>query len=265
MPRSGGPDNRERRRARRARGVVVAVVGVLAACAASAQDIADEVRVRLTPLAPLDLTDTVAPTSGDSPLAGETAPAPYEDQYLVGDGEREISIGSAARIEPFGQRRAAAELVYYRSDDDFLGRALEQGARLSWHREMSTWGIVDADVQLVDFDTNYLRRTATGTDATVTLRQSAMPVSEMAVLDTTVGHQRNHTRSLLHGGYRYRLPTTPMLGFSGDVAHPDMGIHVSTGKVGIYRGIALPRFEETGGHRTTSATSGGSASGRARR
>ncbi len=175
----------------------------------------------------------------------------YEDQYLLGDSLSEYEIGSSARIEPLGQRRVAAELAYYRSENDYLGNELEQGARLLWHREMPSWGDVDAEIQLVDFDSDFLGRKATGTDALVTLRQSAMPVSEMAMLDTTVGHQRSRIRSLLHTGYRYRLPTTPMFGVSGDFVHPDMGIHFSTGDVGVYRGIAFPRFEETGGKRTT--------------
>jgi hypothetical protein len=113
-------------------------------------------------------------------------------------------------------------------------------------RPGATWTPDPASISIAIFG-----REATGTEAIVTLRQSAMPVSEMAMLDTTVGHQRTRIRSLLHSGYRYRLPTTPMFGVSGDLAHPDMGIHFSTGKVGVYRGVAFPRFEETGGKRTT--------------
>jgi hypothetical protein len=176
---------------------------------------------------------------------------PYEDQYLLAGDVPSYEID--VPIEPLGQRHFAAELVYYDGDHDAFGDEIEQGARASWQQETLNWGTLEAQAQFVDFDTSYLGRMSAGTDALVTLRQSAMPVGNAAMLDTSVGHQRTVVDSLLHGGYRYRLPTTLLLGASAELAKPQAHFRFATGEVGIHRGVALPRFEATGGKLTTAA------------
>jgi hypothetical protein len=178
---------------------------------------------------------------------------PYEDQYLLEGDVPVYDLGVPLTVEPLGYRRLAAELVYYDGDHDTFGDEVERGGRTSWRQETLNWGTLEAQAQFVDFDSSYLGRAATGSEGLVTFRQSAMAVSDIAVLDTAVGHQRTVLDSLLHGGYRYRLPTTPLLGASVELARPEGDLRLTTGKVGVYRGIALPRFEETGGKLTTIA------------
>jgi hypothetical protein len=184
--------------------------------------------------------------------AGPPTDQPYLDQYLL-EGDASVYDVGVAVSQPLGQRRLGAELVYYDGDHDAFGSETEQGVRASWRQETLNWGTLETQAQFIDFDTAYLGRAASGTDALVTFRQSAMPVSDVTLLDTSVGHQRTVLDSLLHGGYRYRLPTTPLLGASAAFAKPQGELRLSTGKVGIYRGVALPRFEETGGKLTTVA------------
>jgi hypothetical protein len=228
MPRSGSSSGRKRRAAHNARVLAPAVAALAAVFAGSpawAQDV---------------------PT--------EPVPQPYADQYLVEAEDGFLyDIGTITAPEPLGQRRLAAEWVTYNGDNGALGDEVEQGARGNWRRETLNWGTFDVDAQLVDFDSTFLGREATGTDAVVTVRQSAMAVSEVTMLDTIVGHQRTVLDSLLHGGYRYRLPTSPLLGASGELEGPSGGWRFATGNVGVYRGVALPRFEETGGRLTTVA------------
>jgi hypothetical protein len=196
------------------------------------------------------LSATQARSQEQVPAAAST---PYEDQYLAERDVPEYDLGAAGAIQAPGQRRLAAEIVYYNGDHDAFGAEVEQGGHASWSQETLNWGTLDAQVQFVDFDSSFLGRAASGSEGLATFRQSAMPVSDLALLDTVVGHQRTFLDSLLHGGHRYRLPTSPLFGASAVLSKSDSELRLMTGKVGVYRGIALPRFEETGGELTTVA------------
>jgi hypothetical protein len=203
-----------------------------------------------------DLVPATTPTAqaDTSARPEEAANGVYQDQYLLDADESAYELQETYAAEPFGRRWVDAELIYYNSADDFLGDDVEQGGRLRWRRETRTWGTMDAEVQIVDVDSTFLGRQMTGSEAVFTLRQSAMPVSDLALLDTTVGHQRSRIQPLLHGSYRHRLPTSPMVGVSGELTHLNKAIRFATGKVGSYGGVALPRFEATGGALTTLAS-----------
>jgi len=196
------------------------------------------------------IASTSAAAQTLTPVLADDSPEPYRDQYLVdGEGSTETADDFAI-VEPIGQRRVTAETIYYSSSDGLLGDEVERGARANWRRETLNWGVVDAQVQIANFDSDLFGR-ASGSDAVVTLRQSSMPVSADTMLDTVVGHQRTRLDSLLHGGYRYRLPTSPLFGVTTALNGAGYDVRLSTGNVGAYRGVALPRFEETGGRLTS--------------
>jgi hypothetical protein len=199
----------------------------------------------------------IADASAGTPLLTEDLPDPdpkgYTDQYLFEGDVAVYDDGSTIDNEPYGQRFFATDLIYYRSDDDLFGDETEQGGRALWRRETLHWGIVDAELQFSNIDSNYLGRDGNGTDVLFTFRQSAMPISDILTLDNTFGHHRTRISSLLHSGFRYRLPSSPILGYTSSVAGIDNQVRFSTGKTGIYQGVALPHFEETGGRLTTLA------------
>jgi hypothetical protein len=185
------------------------------------------------------------------PQAENTA---YEDNYLLDGYLPDIELEVASAPQPFGRRILGAELMYYSSDDDFLGEDIERGARVQWSHETQSWGVFDLEAQYADIDSSFVGRQATGGGGVVTLRQSNMAVSTAALLSTTMGHQRLWQSSVLNGGYRYRLPTSAISGFSGEVRTRDNSrIRVATGDVGAYRGVRIPQFQKSGGRLTTVA------------
>ncbi|MGI9330718.1 MAG: hypothetical protein ACR2QB_08350 [Gammaproteobacteria bacterium] len=202
---------------------------------------------------PTEISDAASP----APQVAADVPEPenegYTDQYLF---EGELAVfddGETVDNQPYGQRLFATELIYYRTDDDVLGDDLEQGISTLWRRETQNWGVVEADLLVSDIDSSYLGREGSKTDMLFTVRQSAMPVSDILTLDNTFGHHRTRVSSLLHGGFRYRLPSSAILGSTTALTGIDSRLRFSTGKTGVYRGFALPQFEETGGRLSTLA------------
>jgi hypothetical protein len=125
----------------------------------------------------------IADASAGTPLLTEDLPDPdpkgYTDQYLFEGDVAVYDDGSTIDNEPYGQRFFATDLIYYRSDDDLFGDETEQGGRALWRRETLHWGIVDAELQFSNIDSNYLGRDGNGTDVLFTFRQSAMPISDI--------------------------------------------------------------------------------------
>lgn len=256
MALSGRPENAARRmvQARRARVLRIVALAMFAAAPAwgdaSSPTPASDQGTDANPPNELSVIGAPAETKAE---ATDAEQPPYEDQYLF-EGELPVyDDGSTTDNEPFGQRLFVAELAYYRNDDDLLGDEVEQGGRALWRRETLHWGIIDAELQFSEIDSDYLDRSASGTDLLFTFRQSAMPVSDNLTLDNTVGHHRTRISSLLHSGFRYRLPSSPILGTSSTLVGTDSSFRFTTGKTGTYRGVALPHFEETGGNLTTLA------------
>jgi len=197
-------------------------------------------------LAQLD-AESLQPRSRGTSEPVDAEPA-WQDQYLFDDGELPpLDQVATYAAQPFGRETLAVDFTSYTSADDFFGEDTERGARVYWSRETENWGTFDLDLQVADVNSTFIGRETDGSEAVVTLRQSLMPVSATSLLSTTAGHQRTPTSSLLHGGYRYRLPSSTILGFSGELAGLDGRAHVTVGNIGAYRGMRIQRFDDTGG------------------
>ena len=186
------------------------------------------------------------------PFPAEPVPVLYVDNYLFDDassaeadfGERELAP------EPFGRRYVELEAGYYTAEDDLLGNDLEQGLAFRFGRETLNWGTIDIEASLADVESDYLSREAQDTFGTLTLRHSAMPVSEVGQLFSTLGDQRAPSSSLLQSSYRLRLPTSMLRGLSMETRSNGSGLRFSSGSTGENQGIRIPRFVATGGRLT---------------
>jgi hypothetical protein len=192
------------------------------------------------------------PADADS-AAGDSAPVAYLDQYLVDDSVPGYFESVDQRDQLYGRRSLDVELGYYSATDELLGDDLEQGLNLRWSRETLNWGTLDLETSLVDLDGSRERNSLAHSEGVITLRHSAMPISSSNLLDTTLGHQRYFSSSLLHGGYRFRLPTSMLQGLRTDLSSDRRGVRLVTGSVGRSAGIRMPTFEATGGKLTAVA------------
>jgi hypothetical protein len=189
------------------------------------------------------------------PIPVETVPVAYEDRYLYEDSGTAGSIYTArdSAPEPYGRRYIGLESQYYSADDDLLGDDLEQGLAFRYGRETLNWGTIDVEASLADIESDHLSREASGTFHMLTLRQSAVPVSNTGILNATVGHLRLVSSSILQNSYRLSLPTSVMRGVSSEVRSNGNGVRFTLGDAGQLQGMRIPRFEENGGRLTSLA------------
>jgi len=181
-----------------------------------------------------------------------TARAPvYQDQYLLEGSETAGFVTVPLSLELPGRRELEIESVYYRNQDDYFGDEVESGLSIHWLRETGNFGTFDLQAQMSDLDSSFSGREGAGSDSLLTFRQSALAVSATSLMDTAIGHQRIAVDSLLHGGYRFRLPTTTILGVTTEVSSENGRLRFANGDIGRYRGVRLPGFEDTGGRLTS--------------
>lgn len=173
--------------------------------------------------------------------------AAYRDHYLV-DDEAGQAIGfQALRSARIGRRFLEAELIYYDTNDDFLGGSTEKGLRTRWRQETLNWGDFDGELIFSDIESDFLGQQFSNDEIYFTLRQSNAPLDNGWLMNNAAGHQRSLIDPFLHSGYRIRLPTSLFLGVSMSL---ETGMSLGQwymGKTGDNRGIAVPQFRENGG------------------
>jgi len=169
----------------------------------------------------------------------------FVDQYMT--EEDWVDDWSVADVlTPTGRRLTELESVVYHTTDDFIGEETELGLRFLQRRETLHYGEIEVLVQLSNLDTEFARRNE-GSDAVFTIRQTGMPISQEFWLNSTLGHQRSLTDNFLHGSYRYRLPTSPLLGYNAEIHSGKRKFGLSIGRTGNYSGVALQQFDTDGG------------------
>ncbi|MBL4850864.1 MAG: hypothetical protein JKY90_01080 [Gammaproteobacteria bacterium] len=217
----------------------------------------DNRRINNTPVGTvLKLPDYIwQKTATDEPQPADTAqtsteatPEIYLDQYITESDLTTIESARQEEAQLLGRRSLAVEYRYYSDQDDFLGDETEQGLYVNYRRETLHYGELDVELSLSDFSqssSNFSNREGSG--GLVTLRQIDMPLFGNWLLSNTLGHQRSFAGSLLHGGFRFRLPTSLLLGYSTDLSDSIRKIQAFAGATGSYEGVASQQFEEDGG------------------
>ncbi len=171
----------------------------------------------------------------------------YRDVYLL-DSDSLPDDGYSDENENLtGRRFFAADVVVYQNDTSSFGDELEQGLRMRWRRETMRLGQIEADLVVSNIDRQFTIDQRKSTDAMFTLRQSFVPISDSWLMNNTIGNHRTVTDGQLGGGYRVRLPSSPLLGVTSEVGDSTRSAQLFAGRTGSVVGIALNQFEDDGG------------------
>jgi len=211
--------------------------------------------------APLERLDPTVTLLGGTPNASAEGPAEpdlsvmpvseYIDQYLTEGDESDEWYRNAPRHD--GRRSVGTELVYYQDSSNVFGDATEMGLWTRGSMETRNFGNLDAEFILSNQNIDYIGRQRNNSDVMFTLRQTGAPIADHWTMNNTVGYQRTLVSSMMNSGYRVRLPTSPLLGFSGELINSNKEFMWFTGKTGYYEGNVLRQFEEDGGKLTGGA------------
>jgi len=174
---------------------------------------------------------------------------PYEDQYILGSETGAIGDDFYAEeeLELPGRRFVATELVYYNNDSDVFGSDTEQGLRMRWRHETLKFGELAAEVSLSSIDRDFINSQRNNTEAMITFRQQGAPIADAWTMNNAIGYQRTLTGGMLDGGYRVRLPSSPVLGTAGEFVSFDKSAQWFTGGTGRIEGAVMNQFEQDGG------------------
>ncbi len=192
------------------------------------------------------LDDQQPAPSGEKKQEKMATPEVYVDQYMT-ESELLSFDEDDEENQPPGRRLLEAEYQYYLNRDDFLGDETEQGLHARYRRETLDYGELDFEVSLSDFTQDDNTRNHEGSDALVTIRQTGMPISNDFRLNNALGHQRTPVDPFLHGGYRFRLPTSPLLGYSAELFSSQQKMQWFAGVTGDFEGVALQQFDDDSG------------------
>lgn len=168
----------------------------------------------------------------------------YVDQYMeISDLEE---LDKILRKQPAGRRSLETEYYYYNNEGSGYN-SIEHGVNLGFKRETLQSGNLFIKSSFQHFNTETLQNNTDGHDWLVKLEQTDMPLGNTWLMDNTLGQQRSLPDSLLFGGYRYRLPGSPLTGISGRLRSDDTQYKWYAGNTGDYEGVSSRRFAEDGG------------------
>lgn len=174
-------------------------------------------------------------------------PSIYQDVYLLDSDSSPDDSYSDENENLAGRRYFAAEAIIYQSDSSSFGEETEQGLRMRWRRETTRLGQLEANVVVSNIDREFTIDQRNSADAMITLRQSFVPISDTWLMNNTIGNHRTVTDGQLGGGYRVRLPSSPLLGVTSEVGDSTRSAQLFAGRTGRVVGIALNQFEDDGG------------------
>ena len=209
--------------------------------------------IHSAPAAPNISADLSAQTTTDAPniMNLSTMQVPghidhYVDHYLV-DGDEANEWLAQEPVQRAGRRLIGAEFAYYQNSNDVLGDSTELGLRTTLRQETRNFGELDAEFMFSNIDAGYFGYQSNNSDVLFTLRQTGVPVADHWTMNNTVGFQRTAISPLLNGGFRVRLPTSPLLGLSGQLINSNKDFFWFTGKTGHFAGTAIRQFRKDGG------------------
>ena len=154
-----------------------------------------------------------------------------------------------AHIEqPQGRRYLATRLYHFHEDRDAQGTAYENGLWINWRRETANYGEFEAEGALLGVSADRGRSEQADTGALLTVRQHDFALTNDWLMQNSLGIDRTWFDSTLANSYRFKLPTTLLVGANTHLSSSRGDFRFGAGRLGRLGSGQIQTFDTTSGH-----------------
>lgn len=149
--------------------------------------------------------------------------------------------------QPQGRRYFGAQLHHFSEDRDGQGVTSENGLLLNWRRETRNYGELEAEAALLNVSSDASRTEQPSTGTLLTLRQHDFALTNNLLMQNSVGIDRTRFDPALASSYRFKLPSTLMVGANTHLSSGAGDFRFSAGRLGRLDSGQVQTFDATDG------------------
>lgn len=149
--------------------------------------------------------------------------------------------------QPQGRRYFGAQLHHFSEDRTGQGVTYENGLLLNWRRETRNFGELEAEGALLDISADAGRSEQPSTGTLLTLRQHDFAITNDLLMQNSVGIDRTWFDSRLASSYRFKLPSSLLLGANTQLTSSTGDFRFSAGRLGRLDSGQVQTFDTTDG------------------
>ncbi len=174
----------------------------------------------------------------------DSTPSIYIDQLIDEDIIKEIELEEEYEESRLGPGSIGITYRYYKNETDNTTTLTEHGTQLRWRQETISNGSFELLAEGLISDKHEDERIK---DGRVLFRQQDYVLSDRLQMDSEAGNFRSYTPGSISRSYRFYLPSTILQGIGARLYNDNTSLSLSTGEIGVYKGIAAQAFEKTQG------------------
>jgi hypothetical protein len=178
-----------------------------------------------------------------------TPPEKYIDQLIDPDApDDDFDPVYRERIEqPQGRRYLGVQLHHFQEDRNGQGLTYENGLLVKWRRETRDYGDFEAEGALLGVSSDAGRSEQPSTGTLLTLRQHDFAITNDWLMQNSVGIDRTWFDPTLASSYRFKLPSTLLVGANTQLSTPAGDFRFGAGRLGRLDSGQVQTFDKTRG------------------
>lgn len=149
--------------------------------------------------------------------------------------------------QPQGRRYIGAQLHHFSEDRTGKGVTRENGLLLNWRRETRNFGELEAEGALLNVSSDAGRSEQPSTGTLLTLRQHDFAITNDLLMQNSIGIDRTWYDPVLASSYRFKLPSTLLVGANTQLSSGAGDFRFSAGRLGRLDSGQVQTFETTDG------------------
>jgi len=175
--------------------------------------------------------------------------AAYIDQLIdLTTGQEDIDPVYREHVEqPQGRRYLDVRLHHFSEDRSGQGASYENGLLVNWRRETRNYGEFEAEGALLGVRADPGRNEQASTGTLLTLRQHDFAINNNWLMQNSIGIDRTWFDPVLASSYRFKLPSTLLVGANTHLSSSAGDFRFTAGHLGQLDSGQVHTFEATSG------------------